>query len=109
MTSKTTARQLVRNVTDAVSGLINAVSKEDSPSPIITIEPMSPPVTKLGCILNLLKRPEGAVLVELMEATGWQAHSIRGAVSSLKKKFGAALVIEKIDGRGRVYRLAGEA
>ena len=42
-----------------------------------------------------------------MEATGWQAHSVRGAISgNLKKKLNLEVVSEIIEGRGRVYRIA---
>lgn len=41
-----------------------------------------------------------------MEATGWRAHSVRGAMSgALKKKLGLTIVSEVVEGRGRVYRI----
>jgi hypothetical protein len=41
------------------------------------------------------------------EATGWLTHSVRGVMSGvLKKKLGLKIDSEKIEGRGRVYRLA---
>ena len=47
---------------------------------------------------------------DLIVATGWQAHSIRGAMSgALKKDRGLIVTSEKLDDRGRVYRLAGPA
>jgi len=49
----------------------------------------------------------GATIDELVEATGWQAHSARAAISHiLKKKMGLTVISEKVDGRGRVYRVA---
>jgi hypothetical protein len=46
----------------------------------------------------------------MQSATGWQAHSVRGAISgALKKKLGLEVTSEKIDGRGRVYRIAEAA
>ena len=45
--------------------------------------------TKTAKILGLLKRPDGASLKELMKATTWQAHSVRGFLSgALRKKMG---------------------
>ena len=45
--------------------------------------------SKTAKILGLLKRPGGALLKELMKATGWQPHSIRGFLSgTLRKKMG---------------------
>ncbi len=50
---------------------------------------------------------EGASIADLMKATGWQAHSVRGAISgNLKKKLGLGIISEKVEGRGRVYRIA---
>ncbi len=45
------------------------------------------PATKKDTVLALLKREEGATLDQLMSATGWQAHSVRGFISgTLRKK-----------------------
>jgi len=53
------------------------------------------PKGKLGEMLALLKREEGATVSDLMEVTGWQKHSVRGAISGqLKKKY--SLKIEQI-------------
>jgi hypothetical protein len=50
---------------------------------------------------------EGARLDEIMAATGWQAHTGRGAIArALKKKLGLTVSSEKVEGRGRVYRIA---
>lgn len=55
----------------------------------------------------MLRRPTGASIDEIMAATGWQAHTIRGAIAgALKKKLGLAVESEKVEGRGRVYRIA---
>ena len=76
--------------------------------------PAAPPVAslpkgKLGALIGLLKRPEGADVEEMMAATGWQAHSVRGAMSgALKKKLGLTIESEK-SAAGRVYRIPAEA
>ena len=45
--------------------------------------------TKQALMIELLKRPEGATVEQIAEATGWQHHTIRGAISgALKKKLG---------------------
>ena len=68
------------------------------------------PGSKQGLLVDLLSRRRGATITEAVEATGWQAHSVRGAISgTLKKKLGLTLTSEKRDGRGRVYRIAGKA
>ncbi|MBP8235906.1 MAG: DUF3489 domain-containing protein [Rhizorhabdus sp.] len=61
--------------------------------------------SKIDIIIGLLKRPKGATLEQLAAATGWQAHSVRGAMSgTLNKKQGLEIGSEKTDG-GRVYRI----
>ena len=63
--------------------------------------------TKQAQIIALLQRPEGASIGEIVEATGWQAHSARGMISSaLKKKLGLAITSTKEQGRGTVHRIA---
>ncbi len=65
------------------------------------------PGTKQAMLIDLLKRRNGATIDEAVAATGWQPHSVRGAISgSLKKKLGLEVTSEKIEGRGRVYRVA---
>jgi uncharacterized protein DUF3489 len=60
---------------------------------------------KLGKVVTLLRRPKGATLAELMKATGWQAHSVRGAISgAIKKKLKLAVLSEK-SGDVRTYRI----
>ena len=63
--------------------------------------------TKQATLIAMLRRPEGADLDEIAEATGWRKHSIRGAISgALKKKLGLQVTSTK-DGQGRrTYRIA---
>ncbi len=42
--------------------------------------------TKQAAILNLLRRAEGASIGDLTSATGWQAHSVRAALTGLRKR-----------------------
>ena len=57
--------------------------------------------------MAVLQKPDGASLAEIVAATGWQAHTVRGAIAgALKKKLGLTVASEKVEGRGRVYRLA---
>ncbi len=42
--------------------------------------------SKIARVIALLNRKEGATLAEMMEATGWQPHSSRAALTGLKKK-----------------------
>ena len=63
--------------------------------------------TKQALLIGLLQRPQGASIAELVAATGWQNHSIRGAISfALKKKLGLNVTSQRDETRGRVYRIA---
>ena len=63
--------------------------------------------TKQSLMIELLRRPGGATLAEIVEATGWQPHTVRGAMAgALKKKLGLTITSEKDETSGRVYRLA---
>lgn len=58
-------------------------------------------------LIEMLKRPEGATIDEIVKKFDWQAHTVRGALAgALKKKLGLNVQSEKVEGRGRVYRIA---
>ena len=62
--------------------------------------------SKTAKILDLLKRPGGASAAELLKATGWQPHSLRGFLSgTIGKKMGLALTSAKGEDGERVYSL----
>lgn len=65
------------------------------------------PESKLDRLLSLLRRPDGATISDLMDATGWQAHSVRGAIAGALRKKGHTVVSGKTDGGERRYRLEG--
>lgn len=63
-------------------------------------------VTKHDRILTLLSRREGATVPEMMEATRWQQHSVRGFLAgTVKKKLGFTLASSKASGELRRYRI----
>ncbi len=62
------------------------------------------PGGKLGLILDRLGRKAGATIDELVDATGWQKHSVHGALSRLRSG-GFAVRLESTKGR-KAYRLA---
>ncbi len=72
--------------------------------------------SKQALVIEMLKRPEGATIAQISEATGWQAHTVRGTFAgALKKKLGLNIVSEKIEGPAgtpgagqRLYRIAQE-
>lgn len=57
-------------------------------------------------MVRLLQRTKGATLGDLEKATGWQRHSVRGAISgSLRGKHGLNIDVVNEQNRGRVYRI----
>ena len=63
--------------------------------------------TKQSLMIDLLRGPKGATIAEIVEATAWQSHTVRGAMAgALKKKLGLTVTSEKDEARGRVYRIA---
>ena len=63
--------------------------------------------TKQALMIELLRRPSGTTLAEIVETTGWQPHTVRGAMAgALKKKLGLTITSEKDEARGRIYRIA---
>ena len=62
--------------------------------------------SKTAKILDLLRRPGGASARDLLKATGWQPHSLRGFISgTLGKKMGMTVASTKSDDGERVYSL----
>ena len=64
--------------------------------------------SKAAKVLDLLKRPGGTTLAELMKATNWQAHSVRGFLSgTVGKKLGLRLESTKAENGERTYSIKG--
>ncbi len=62
--------------------------------------------TKQAELIAMLRAPDGATIEEIIAALQWAPHTIRGAMAGvLKKKLGLEVTSEKVDGRGRIYRL----
>ena len=62
------------------------------------------PKSKLDLLVVRLRRPAGASIDDLAKITGWQVHSVRGAMAGALKKKGHVVTSDKIDGVRR-YRL----
>ena len=61
--------------------------------------------SKKAIVLDLLRRKEGATLTEIMKATEWQAHSVRGFISgTITKKMGLKVESTKNDAGERLYK-----
>ena len=68
---------------------------------------VAPKISKQNVVLALLRRQQGASIVEIMEATGWQPHSVRGFMSgALKKRLGLSVISEKDQSGVRRYYVA---
>lgn len=66
--------------------------------------------TKQEALIDMLRQPEGASIAEIAGEFGWAPHTVRGAIAgALKKKLGLSVTSEKVEGRGRVYKLAPAA
>ena len=64
--------------------------------------------SKTATILEMLKRPGGAIAKELLKATGWQPHSLRGFLSgTVGKKLGLTVVSTKGEDGERTYSVKG--
>ena len=66
--------------------------------------------TKQATVLAMLQRPEGATVAQIMQVTGWQAHTVRGALAgTFKKKLALTIVSTKSEAGERVYTMAASA
>ena len=87
-------------VVKAMDAIPEHASKAEAPKP--TIQRAG---TKQAQIIAMLQRPEGATVAEIVAATTWQAHSVRGLISGvLKRKLALPITAERVEGRGTVYR-----
>ena len=93
------------------AGAPSAPTEETTPDTSTEIDP-APKArtpregTKQAALIAMLRAPGGATIAEIVAATGWQPHTVRGAMAgALKKKLGLEVTSEKIESRGRVYRI----
>jgi Protein of unknown function (DUF3489) len=104
-----------------VSAERKAKAKSTKPEKVAPVEnPMPRAGTKQALMIEMLTRPEGATVDQIAEATGWQRHTIRGAISgALKKKLGLTVEATRTrevgpnktgaKGSSTVYRIPGPA
>jgi hypothetical protein len=63
--------------------------------------------TKQAQLIAMLQRPDGATIEEIVKKLEWQSHTVRGAIAgALKKRLKLKVESEKVENRGRVYRIA---
>src|ERR1700730_16994115 len=93
----------VRHKTNERATIRKVRSAGTAPAPILA-SPV-PGQSKKAAVIVLLRRPEGATIAEVVAATDWQPHTVRGLFSgTLKKKLGLTLSSAR-EQRGRVYRI----
>ena len=65
-----------------------------------------PPAGGVAALIELLKRPEGASIAEVVERTGWKPHTTRARISAtVGKQMGHKIVTRKDAERGRIYQI----
>ncbi len=81
-------------------------SPTDAHSILSTAPVEARPASKQAQLIGLLRSPQGADLAQMMAATGWQAHSVRGAISGvLRKKLGLKVVCQSDAAGMRRYHI----
>ena len=88
-----------------------AQEKEDAARRLLKVgvegKPRTRENSKQATVLEMLHRPAGATIPQIMEATGWQAHTVRGTFAgAFKKRLGLTLTSDKAEGGARIYRIA---
>ena len=84
--------------------------KSPPPNDVNLARPDSRAGTKQAQVIAMLEAPDGATMEILIAATGWQAHTLRGAMSgALGKKLGLTVTSTKEEGRARIYRIRRNA
>lgn len=91
------------------------MARDPNPAGEVATSSSTPPVeveaettksaSKSSLVLAMLKRPEGATIAQIVDATSWLPHTTRAALTGLKKK-GHQVTSEKAEGEERVYRVA---
>lgn len=88
----------------------DAITKREVTHALQKLEPIPRtlrPGTKLATIIDAMRHPSGATIAQMMASTGWQAHTVRGAISGMvRKRLGYEVVTEKNAAGQRAYRIA---
>ena len=84
-----------------------ATASKKAATPATAKEASTPrPGSKSAKILDLIGRAKGATLAEIQKVTDWQAHSVRGFLSTAAKKQGLKIESAKTEAGDRVYKIA---
>jgi len=89
--------------TSAASGLLGQAAKSGAPAKPPNSE------SKQAHVLSMLRSATGTTIAAMMQATGWQQHSVRGFLAGVvRRRLKLKLTSKKVDGT-RVYQIAGGA
>jgi hypothetical protein len=97
--------------TDAPATEIDATQGQPLPAAAPAEQPITKAIrtrehSKQATIIGMLQRAEGATIAQICEATGWQAHTVRGTFAgAFKKKLGLTITSAKPQGGERSYRV----
>ena len=88
-----------------------AQEKQDAAKQLIKVgvdgKPRTRDNSKQATVIQMLQHPDGTTIRQIMESTGWQAHTVRGTFAgALKKKLGLTVVSAKNGTGEKVYRIA---
>jgi len=98
--------------TDVPATEIDATQGQPAPTTTPAEQPIVKAIrtrehSKQATIIGMLQRAEGATIAQICEATGWQAHTVRGTFAgAFKKKLGMTITSDKTQGGVRTYRAA---
>ena len=89
---------------------LNALDAAINAASVSTDEPAKTPLTrdnsKQAQVIAMLRRPEGATIAQICEATGWQQHTVRGTFAgTFKKRLGLIIASSKEPNTDRCYRI----
>ena len=113
-TTATVAPQAAQGGKKAKGSATKATRKQKADTAKQGAKPAQPAAARDGSkkaqVLEMMRRADGAGLKEIMEATGWQAHSVRGALAgTLRRHHGLEVTSSPEEGRGRAYRVLADA
>ncbi len=93
------------NIDPEIEAAVTAIEAEALTA---TPKPRTRDNSKQATVIAMLKRPEGATIQQIAQATSWQSHTVRGTFAgAFKKKLGLEITSTKDAGAQRVYRVAG--
>ena len=101
VTAKRSSASKRRRTPAAAAASAPVVRKPNGKTPIASPQPTKP-ISKRDQLATLLVRNEGATVAQMQETTGWLPHTVRAALTGLKK-LGYAIDSDKFDGV-RTYR-----